>query len=67
MNAGNESLPLIARWIVNALWAQLYMWLTGTQSLDPIQAMFLSGVVSTTFAYWDGVVLGVVGMDEGGR
>jgi hypothetical protein len=66
INVGSDELPLLSRCLVNALWAQLYMWLTGAQSLDPIQAIMLSGIVSTMFAYWDGVVSGVASMDLSG-
>lgn len=51
-------LPLFLRYIANALWVQLYMSLTGAYSVDPIQIIALSGVVSTTFAYFDGLVVG---------
>ena len=51
-------LPLFLRYLVNALWVQLYMSLTGAHSVNPMQAIALSGVVSTTFAYFDGLVVG---------
>jgi hypothetical protein len=59
MNIGLDGfLPLILRYLVNALWVQLYMSLTGAHLMDPIQTIALSGVVSTTFAYFDGLVMG---------
>jgi len=58
-NAGFDGfLPLILRYLTNATWVQLYMSLTGAQVTDPILTIALAGVVSTTFAYFDGLVMG---------
>jgi hypothetical protein len=53
-------LPLILRYIVNSTWVQLYTSLTGAESVDPVLAVALAGVVSMTFAYFDGMVMGTV-------
>jgi hypothetical protein len=53
-------LPLILRYLINALWVQLYTSLTGAESVDPTLAIALAGVVSTTFAYFDGMFMGAV-------
>jgi hypothetical protein len=53
-------LPLILRYLVNALWVQLYTSLAGAESVDPTLAIALAGVLSTTFAYFDGMVMGAV-------
>jgi hypothetical protein len=53
-------LPLILRYLVNTLWVQLYTSLTGAESVDPTLAIALAGVVSTTFAYFAGMVMGAV-------
>jgi hypothetical protein len=56
----DEFSPLFLHYLVNALWIQLYMSLTGAQSVDPVQTIDLSGVVSTTFAYFDGLIVGAM-------
>ena len=55
--------PLILRYLVNTLWVQLYTSLTGAESVDPTVAIALAGVVSTTFAYFDGLAMGVASYD----
>ena len=46
----NGFLPLFLRYLVNALWVQIYISLTDAHSVGAIQTIALSGVVSTTFA-----------------
>lgn len=54
-------LLLFGRFVINVIWPQLYAYLSSDSHVHPLLSIALSGVLSTFCAYFDGLVMGILG------